>query len=200
MGRPGCSCDSDPRRRPEPRCVILAPGLLGMVSPVRWVPPVFACITVGFATLLASCFVGESTSACDSGDDLAEASFRFQFSSNRSSIGDRAAAYFVALEDDQDPGPGLLARFSDHSPPVRSLSVSTTSEKGDRVLDPNTGKPSLIFRIYKRTMLSNSEAIVEGGYYEANLSASWITMRARCQEGTWRVERIGPEKISDLRL
>ena len=171
-----------------------------MVVPVRWVPSIFACITVGFATLLASCFVGDSNTACDSGDDLVEAALRFQFASNRSSIGDRAAVFFIAVEDEQDPGPGLLARFSDHSPPVRAQSDSTMSEKGDRVLDPATGKPSLIFRIYKRTMLSNSEAIVEGGYYEANLSASWITMRAQCQDGTWRIEKIGPEKISDLSL
>jgi len=168
--------------------------------PVRWVPSIFSCFAIGLATLLASCFVGEPNPACNSGDDLAEAALRFQFASNQSAIGDRAAAYFVAVEEDQDPGTDLLARFSGESPPVRPLSGLTMSEAGDRVLDPSTGKPSLIFRIYKRTMLSNTEAIVEGGYYEANLSASWITMRAQCREGYWRIEKIGPEKISDLSL
>lgn len=171
-----------------------------MVLPLRWVPSFFACIVFLLATLLASCFVGESNSSCDSEGDLAEAAFRFQFADNRSAIGGSAAAYFIAVEDDQDPDADLLARFSEYSPPVRALSDLTMSEEGDRVTDPSTGKPSLIFRIYKRTLLSNSEAIVEGGYYEANLSASWITMRAQCREGKWSIETIGPEKISDLRL
>ena len=153
---------------------------------------------LGTTVLMASCVLSKAETACDSDDDLTAAVFRFQFANNRSAIGERAGSYFLALEDDRDPGANLLDRFAGHSPPVRPLSDLTLPETTERVTDPSTGEQGLIFRIYKRSMLSETEAVVEGGYYEANLSASWITMRAKCQEGTWRVERIGPEKIVSL--
>lgn len=165
---------------------------------MRWVPTVSLCFSFGITALIAACSFSEVGTACDGGDDLADAVFRFQFANNLSAAGERAGAYFLAVEDDRDPSSALLSRFSDHSPPVRPLSDLTLSESEERVIDPTTGKPGLIFRIYRRSLLSNSEAIVEGGYYEANLSASWITMRAECREGTWRVERIGPQKIASL--
>lgn len=148
------------------------------------------------SVLLSACFVGEAEPQCGMDDDLAESVFRFQFANNRSSIQQKAAAYFIAVENDQDPSGPLLNRFADHLPPVKALSDLTMSTSDSQVVDPVSGKPALIFRIYKRSALSNTEAVVEGGYHEANLSASWITMRAMCQQGAWRIEIIGPEKIA----
>jgi hypothetical protein len=167
---------------------------------LHWLRTVLSCVFIGVSSLVASCALDESASEatpeCAAGEDLADAVFRFQFANNRSSTGSRAARYFLALEDEADPSEDLLRRFSGHSPPVSPLSDLTMSDSAERVIDPDTGKPALIFRIYKRSMLSNAEAVVEGGYYEANLSASWITMKAECRDGTWHVEKIGPEKIA----
>lgn len=131
---------------------------------------------------------------CGERDTLLHAVFEFQFANNRSAIGQDAAAYFIGLENGQDPEPSLLRRFEGHQPRVEPISNAGRIEH--RVTDLNSGRPALIFRIHNVTQTADDTALVEAGYYEAELSSSWSTFQGRCENGEWRIERVGPEILS----
>ena len=143
---------------------------------------------------LSACVQGGETSSCGDRTSLMESVFRFQFDNNHSSLKNRAAAYYIAIEDNQDPDVLLLDRFSGHHPPVMALSKADRSS--DRVTDPESGQGALIFHIRKLKYESPTTATITGGYFEGALSASFVTMQAECRAGSWYIKKLLPQKIS----
>ena len=156
--------------------------------------PVSATCVVGLISLMSGCAHNDKRVECSGRDALLQAVFNYQFANNRSSIGKDAATYFIGLENGQDPDEDFLRRFEEHLPPVEPLSMAGTA--GQRVVDSRTGNPALIFQIRKVTETETGGTLVETGYYEAELSASWNTLRGICEGGEWQIDLIGPEILS----
>jgi hypothetical protein len=103
--------------------------------------------------------------------------------------------FYLSLgEKDDDPTDEFLARFTGHKPPVRKVSMCST--EGLRVVDKQTGKRGLIFRVAKIKWVSDSKVQVEGGYYEDGLSATRNVYTVVRKDGKWRVTKDKMEWIS----
>lgn len=148
----------------------------------------------GLISLISGCAHNDERIDCGGRDSLLHAAFDYQFANNRSSIGKNAAAYFIGLENGQDPGTDFLRRFDGHQPPVEPLSMAGRTSQ--RVTDLRTGRPALIFQVRKITESESNAMLIETGYYEAELSASWNTLQGSCEDGEWLIELIGPEILS----
>ncbi len=121
----------------------------------------------------------------DPEDDIREAVFRHLFRNNGSALQGDAQVYCLQLHGDADPGEALLRRFAGHRPPVVKASACRL-DPAKGVTEQTTGRRGLIFRIdsIRRT---GDEAIVEGGYFEAGLSASGNRYVVRRIAGRWQV-------------
>ena len=117
--------------------------------------------------------------------DILEAAFRFQFEHNESAIRDNARRYCLTLIGGKEPSTDFLRRFEGHEPPV------VASGECDRA----SGK-DLFFRAGIVEWENDSTAIVQGGYYEGNLSSSREELRVVWQDGRWVVEDKRLEVIS----
>jgi hypothetical protein len=124
-------------------------------------------------------------------DQVREAVFRYQFTHNASGQKDRAPVYFLSLDSEgekepRDPSPALMARFAQHKPRVEPRSHAKVSfDKG--VVHRETGESGLVFRVTAITFVGADAAVVEGGYYEANMSSSGNTYRVERKGGVWVV-------------
>ncbi len=105
--------------------------------------------------------------------DIAEATFRYQFAHNVSAQKQKAPAYFLRLFD-KDPSPEFLNRFKNHKPPVK---------KGAEFV---IGK-GLKFFIERIKRVSETKVEVSGGYYEGYESASGNTYTVELKDGKWVV-------------
>ena len=121
----------------------------------------------------------------DPEDDIREAVFRHLFRNNASALQGDAQVYCLQLHGDADPGEALLRRFAGHRPPVVKASACRL-DPAKGVTEQTTGRRGLIFRIdsIRRT---GDEAIAEGGYFEAGLSASANRYVVRRIAGRWQV-------------
>ena len=120
-------------------------------------------------------------------DDVLEAALRYKFAHNGSGLQNKGTAYFVSLGDKaNDPSDDFIKRFARHTPPVRKVS-GCRYDNGGFVLDRETGKKGLLFRIKGVTWKSDTEAKVEIGYYEQGLSADWSTYALSKEKGKWKV-------------
>jgi hypothetical protein len=106
-------------------------------------------------------------------DDVREAVFRHLFDHNASGLQKTARVYCLQIEENHDPSPELLRRFDGSEPRVTNASRCTFEQSHTRsgVVD-ETGAPGLIFRVDTIVHPAENTAIVEGGYFEAGLSAS----------------------------
>jgi hypothetical protein len=146
------------------------------------------------AGLILGCAYNGDRLECGGQEAMLRAVFEYQFENNRSAIGREAAAYFIGMENGQDPEPGFLQSFGDHEPRVAPLSEAGRTD--NRVIDSQTGRPALIFEIQNVTESDDGATLIETGYYEAELSASWITLQGRCEGDQWLIEAVGPEMLS----
>jgi len=120
-------------------------------------------------------------------DDIREAVFRWQFDHNVSGQQKRAKVYFLSVgEKYGDPSDEFLKRFADNQPPVRKRS-ECTADAGKGVLDKKTGEQGLVFNVTRIQWKSDTEVEVEGGYYEAGLSASGNIYTLKKEQGKWKV-------------
>jgi len=120
-------------------------------------------------------------------DDIREAVFRWQFSHNGSAQQKEAGAYYLGIGARRhDPAEPFLMRFAGHSPPVRKVSACN-SDPRKGVLDKGRGTAGLIFYITTIEWKSDTEVEVQGGFYEARLSASANTYTLKKEDGKWRV-------------
>lgn len=120
-------------------------------------------------------------------DQIREAVFRYQFEFNASGQGQSANAYYLRLEDDQDPTLRLLQRFDGHQPPVKPASRSTLEAGTALVVDSQSGLPGLIFWIADIRWLDDDNIEVDGGYDEASESASGSVYYLQKAGGLWKV-------------
>jgi len=124
-------------------------------------------------------------------DAIREAIFRHQMPHNASGLQQAARVCFLEVLDRTsghyvDPSPALMKRFANNTPRVAGRSACTASaDKGVR--DKKTGEQGLIFTVGFIKWVSNDEVEVDGGYYEASLSASGNTYYLRKINGKWIV-------------
>ena len=119
--------------------------------------------------------------------DVAEAVFRYQFDHNASGAQRQVDYFFISLEE-RDPPQALLTRFANEKPLVLPASLAT-SFAGTGVRHKELGGRGLIFRISSIKWLDANTAEVDGGYYEAGLSASGNIYRVERRVGKWFVAR-----------
>lgn len=128
-------------------------------------------------------------------DAVREAVFRYQFEHNSSGQQQKAGVFFLSVGKDTDPSKALLARFEGHAPPVEKVSDSTP--KGGGIVDKKTGKQGVIFKVTSIKWINETEAEVEGGYYEGNLSASGNVYQVIYEKENWVVKKDTMKWISD---
>ena len=123
--------------------------------------------------------------------DLAEATFRYQFAHNESGQQSSVSTYCIGYGANPsrngtpfDPPDSFLKRLSDITPPVRPY--SSCSRRDDGAFN-ETNKPALIFEIESVRCVDDANCEVDGGYYEASLSASGNTYLLERRAGKWIV-------------
>lgn len=123
-------------------------------------------------------------------DDIREAVFRHLFEHNVSGLQGAARAFCLQIEGEADPSPELLRRFEGNEPRVKKASLCSTGHgpRGGRVQD-ELGAPGLIFRVDSIQRTGPDSAVVEGGYYEAGLSASGNLYELARESGRWVVKK-----------
>ena len=122
-------------------------------------------------------------------DDIREAVFRHLFEHNASGQQKAARVFCLQLEGKRDPSPELLRRFEGHEPPVKKASLCAFKQGSARSgVQDETGAPGLIFRIDTIQRTGPDAAVVEGGYFEAGLSASGNVYELAREGGRWIVK------------
>ena len=123
-------------------------------------------------------------------DEIREATFRYLFRKNASSLKEKAQVYFLTLGElaqtqSHDPDDAFMRRFLDNKPRVSKRSKSIESPEG--VKDMTTGETGLVFNVGAIEWISDEEVQVSGGYFEAGLSASGNTYHLIKKKGVWVV-------------
>lgn len=122
--------------------------------------------------------------------------YQHQFLHNASGLQGNAGAYYLAVMvmvdsgmivqyELRDPPASVVQSFAGHLPPVRKYSDCTFSISG--VFDRISGARGLLFRVGPAKMIDEDEAEVEGGYFEAGLSASANLYTVKLIDGVWAV-------------
>ena len=119
-------------------------------------------------------------------EDLREATFRHMFKKNASGMQQSAGVYCLDFENTSDPPASFMARFARDPKTVRAGSACTRSA-GSGVIDKTTKARGLVFRIDAVKYADKDHATVNGGYYEAGLSASGNVYTLERQKGAWVV-------------
>jgi hypothetical protein len=136
----------------------------------------------------ASVGYGADTAKLKAEEDIQEATFRYQFLHNASGLKQNAQFYFLSLgEKNADPSDEFMKRFAGHKPVAKKRSQSTGGAGG--IKDKETGGSGLIFTVSKIKWVSETEVEVEGGYYEAGLSASGNTYYLKKEKEKWAVTK-----------
>lgn len=147
-------------------------------------------IALWFAVLASLCAAAPSERTHEE-LDIREATFRYQFGENASGQQRTAKAFYLAIVvggKETDPDDNFLKRFADAKPKVKKVSeCSASAERG--VVDRRTGEIGLIFRTGPIRWVSDTEAEISGGYYEAGLSASGNTYHLKKVGGRWKVTK-----------
>lgn len=119
--------------------------------------------------------------------DIREAALRYMFRHNASGQQLQAHVYCIGLPD-IDPSAAFVARLGDVRPTVKPISACDAGA-GDGVLDKATGQLGLIFHAGAIRWIDADHAELDGGYYEAGLSASGNTYYLQRQNGAWLVTK-----------
>jgi hypothetical protein len=123
-------------------------------------------------------------------DDIREAVFRHLFEHNASGQQRAAKVFCLQAEEKRDPSPELLRRFEGNEPRVKKASLCTFAHgRGRGGVQDETGAPGLIFRVDSIQRTGPDSAVVEGGYFEAGLSASGNVYELARESGRWVVKK-----------
>lgn len=120
-----------------------------------------------------------------------EAAIRYQFEHNHSGQQQAAKVFCVEMRQGQsraDPDDDMLKRLAGGGRLIRKRSACDVNGES-LVVDRQTGVPGLIVSVGTVSWISASEATIEGGYYEASLSASSNLFHLQKVDGKWRVTR-----------
>jgi hypothetical protein len=121
-------------------------------------------------------------------DNIRESVFLYQFAHNGSALGNKSAAYYLAIGTWQhDPSPQFIIRFQGLKPAVKPVSGCTTESSVDGAVDPRTHQRGLIFTITQVRWLSNTRVEVSGGYWESGMSSSENIYTVDYRRGRWTV-------------
>jgi hypothetical protein len=169
--------------------LLFATSLTAGCAPARPAAPPLEAPRVHAPTLQVSRAAPHRFEAADD-DDVREAVFRHLFEHNASGLQRRAKVFCLQIEGKADPSPELLRRFEGNEPRVKKASLCAFSHgpAGGRVQD-ETGAPGLIFRVDSIQRTGRDSAVVEGGYFEAGLSASGNTYELSRESGRWVVTK-----------
>jgi hypothetical protein len=130
-------------------------------------------------------------------DDLREAVFRHQFDHNASGQQRAAKVLCLQIEGKRDPSSALLRRFEGNEPLVKKASLCTFKQGSARGgVQDETGARGLIFRIDSIRRTGPDTAVVEGGYFEAGLSASGNVYELAKEGERWVVKKDTMQWIS----
>jgi hypothetical protein len=122
-------------------------------------------------------------------DHIREAVFRYQFKRNASAFQDKTEVYFLSIGGG-DPSDQFMRRFEGHTPVVKKVSEAiVSSSEVTGVKDKKTGQRGLIFNQRTIKWDENDHVEVEGGYYEAGLSASGNTYSVVKENNEWVVTK-----------
>lgn len=119
-------------------------------------------------------------------DNIREAVFRYQFVHNASGQQQSAKVYFLSVGDNEDPSDAFMARFDKHKLPVKKRSQATGNTE---VIDKETGERGLKFCVTTIEPLTEDKVVVDGGYYEAGLSASGNVYTVERKDQRWVVTK-----------
>jgi hypothetical protein len=136
-------------------------------------------------------------------EDIREAAFRYLFEHNPSSQQKKAAVYFLSFLNGRnskeargtDPGDVFMRRFANQSPRVAKGSEARIGRDGVR--DQKTHEKGIIFNLGEVRWLADDSVEIDGGHYEAGLSASGNTYFLKKKSGKWAVEKMKAGWISD---
>lgn len=117
-------------------------------------------------------------------DAIRAAVFRHLFTHNVSGQQTLAEVYCLQVEGERDPSPALLEALAAEQPRVRPVSACVAGT--DDVRERATDQRGLVFRVDK-IRLRGRRAVVEGGYFEAGLSASGNTYVVEQRGERWVV-------------
>lgn len=123
--------------------------------------------------------------------DIHETVFRYLFEHNPSVLQKQAKAYYLGIGEKTSTGATdeFLKRFADHNPPVyKRSSAAVSPDQG--VTDKETGERGLIFRLYGVKWVSDSEAELDGGFYEIGNNSGLVnTYTLKKISGKWTVTK-----------
>ena len=140
---------------------------------------------LGLAALLSGCT--PNPSKADQELQIQQAVLRYQFEHNASAS--RAAIFCIAISDGKtnvDAPAKLTQSLNDATHKVVKSSDCNQNE-GHGVTERSSGKLALMLNLGQVKWLAPDEVEVDGGYYEASLSASGNTYRLKNVSGVWRV-------------
>lgn len=147
-------------------------------------------LTIFFAFVSSICLAEPANKAAEE-LDIREAAYRYQFGKNASGQQQRAKSFYLSIDagdQGRDPDDAFLARFAGNTPPVKKISeCEMSADKG--VLDKKTGERGLIFSTGRIKWISDTEAEISGGYYEAGLSSSGNIYYLKKIDGKWKVTK-----------
>jgi hypothetical protein len=109
------------------------------------------------------------------------------FRKNASGAQQTASVYCLHFEHGADPPASFLARFAGSKVPV--VAGSTCHETASGVFHGASTKPGLAFRIGSVSQKDADHAVVNGGYFEAGLSASGNVYTLERKRGAWVVTK-----------
>lgn len=96
--------------------------------------------------------------------------------------------YYIAVDDDKDPSPELLERFSGLLRPVRKASESYVSEpEGNVVKDKKTNKNGVLFTVSRIKWVNKNEVTLTAGSYIANMGSDGCRYSLKRVNGAWSI-------------
>jgi hypothetical protein len=146
------------------------------------------------AVLLASCGdtgtvdTGAAANSASSDEmDIAESVLKSLYGDNASAVQSSKVGASLCFGD-KDPPLEFIARFKDLDPPAFPCSASEFNEKRGELVMRGTTKPMISFSVKEIKILSSTEAVAVGGYYEAGLSSGGYTFKLTKINGRWVVK------------
>jgi hypothetical protein len=146
------------------------------------------------AVLLASCGntrtvdAGAAANLASSDEmDIAESVLKSLYGDNASAEQSNKVGASLCFEE-KDPPSEFIARFKGLNPPAFPCSASEFNEKRGELVMRGTTKPMISFSVKDIKILSSTEAVAVGGYYEAGLSSGGYTFKLTKIKDKWVVE------------
>lgn len=152
----------------------------------RWVRQVVKLIVGSVDSKITS-----NAAANDSSDEdaIREIVFKKILERWQTPADNRLKAYYLAVDDDKDPGENLLKKIvGNYKIPIKKVSESFTSAKdGDIILNKITKEPGVLFSVSKVNWKNKDEATVSAGSYIGNMGSDGCQYTLKKENGEWKI-------------